>query len=419
MKQQSWFYLHHWLGFHVSLLLSFVLLTGTFATISTDLDWLANSSIRSEHYISSDETLDWPSLLTTVTDNFPDATIASIHRPNMPWHNVEIIARDTNNKRFRIYLDPYSHQIKGQGVWLNWQRFFRQVHRHLMLPTQVGITIVGLLGLLMLVLLITSFYVYRNWWRYFFSFSRIKLTAKSAKVLSPQKEAGRKRRFWSELHKIVGLWSIWFLVIISITGGWYLIEKWGAGASYSNIANPKVDVTKSEVFSQINVPSSIALSYAIQYIKNRTPDYIVNQIRFVPNNKVIEIDGQNVAFLVRDRANKQVFDSVSGEYIGGRQGEELTWHFRISEAADPLHFGTFSSWVFRYVWFVFGLGLTLLSVTGVYMYLLRLAQTGALKKLKHLKFLRILWIKTHWIKWPSIALIMLCILLAIIDFIII
>ena len=145
----------------------------------------------------------------------------------------------------------------------------------------------------------------------------------------------------------------------------------------------------------------------------------MNQIRFVPNNKVIEIDGQNVAFLVRDRANKQVFDSVSGEYIGGRQGEELTWHFRISEAADPLHFGTFSSWVFRYVWFVFGLALTLLSVTGVYMYLLRLAQTGALKKLKHLKFLRILWIKTHWIKWPSIALIMLCILLAIIDFIII
>jgi uncharacterized iron-regulated membrane protein len=418
MKQQYWFLLHHWAGFHVSLLLSFVLLTGTFATISTDLDWLTNPAIRAVNQVDDAQVLDWPGLLVTVNDNFPEAIIESIQRPHMPWHNVEVIARDINEKRFRIFIDAFDHQVTGQGVWLNWQRFFRQVHRHLMLPTQVGITIVGLLGLVMFFLLVTALYTYRHWWRYFFAFSRIKLKVNTSNVITPQKEAGKKRRFWSELHKIVGLWSLWFLVIISLTGIWYLVEKWGAGVQHIAIVNSSVTSTKHESYFQSStVPS--ALSRAIQHINEHTPHYIINQIRVIANERVIEIDGQSTAFLVRDRANKQVFDSASGEYIGGRKGEDLNWHFRISEAADPLHFGTFSSWIFRYIWFLFGLALTFLSLTGVYMYLLRLRQVGLLERLSNVGSLRILWMKTRSIKWLSITLLMICSFLAIFDFIII
>jgi len=418
MTQKNWFTLHHWAGFHLSLLLFFVLITGTFATISTDLDWLTNPAIQAKNNVSKEQAIDWPKLLNTINQRFPNEKILSIHRPAMPWHNVEVIARDSNNERFRIYLDAYDHHVTGQGAWLNWQRFFRQTHRHLMLPTQLGITIVGFLGLAMLLLLITSFYIYRHWWRYFFAFSRIKSSFTASKKITTSttlnKEAGTKRRFWAELHKLIGLWSLWLMLIISLTGTWYLAERWGAGASYPAIENNAKVVSSTNMTS----PSSAALSRAVRYISNNNPRYIINQIRFIANEQVIEIDGQEDALLVRDRANKKVFNSFTGEYINGRQGDKLNWHFRISEAADPLHFGTFSHWIYRYVWFVFGLALSFLSVSGIYMYFLRLRQTGALKKLEGKNSFYILWLKTHWIKWPCLVLLLIWSYLVIRDFII-
>ncbi|XPF93685.1 PepSY-associated TM helix domain-containing protein [Colwellia sp. RE-S-Sl-9] len=414
MKQKDWFSLHHWAGFHLSLLLSFILLTGTFATISTDMDWLANPSIRAEKHLTQKQNLDWPALLNSVNKSVPKAQILSIHRPPMPWHNIEVIARDSQGDRFRIYLDAYTHKITGQGRWLNWQRLFRQVHRHLMLETQLGITIVGLFGLVMFFIFITSLYTYRHWWRYFFSFKRIKWPSNSSQIKVKSKAAGKKRKFWSELHKIVGLWSMWFLLVISITGVWYLIERWGGAARYDEIVKTTV-AHQSERHAQ---PSPLALSNTIQYMRNNYPKYVINQIRFITKKNIIEIAGQEHAILVRDRANNKIFDAFSGAYLGGIKGEDLNWHFRISEAADPLHFGTFSSWVYRYVWFGFGLALSLLSLTGVYMYLLRLRQTSALITLDNISGLRILWTKSHWVKWPSMALILACSYLIICDFLI-
>ena len=419
MTQKKWFTLHSWAGFHLSLLLFFVLMTGTFATISTDLDWLTNSAIQAKNNTPKEQSIDWPKLLDSVNQHFPNDKIQSIHRPAMPWHNVEVILRDNNNERFRIYLDAYDYNITGQGAWLNWQRFFRQTHRHLMLPTQLGITIVGFLGLAMLLLFITSFYIYRHWWKHFFAFSRIKtsfnLSQKLTTSTTLRKEAGTKRRFWAELHKLIGLWSLWLMLIISLTGTWYLAEKWGAGARYPTIDNSSAMTTLTDDTSF----SPIALAKAVKYISNTHPNYIINEIRFEADEKTIEIDGQEYAVLVRDRANKKVFNRFSGEYIDGYQGDQLNWHLRISEAADPLHFGTFSHWIYRYVWFVFGLALSFLSFSGIYMYFLRLRQTGELKNLEDKHSLYVLWLKTHWIKWPCSMLLLVWSYLVIHDFIII
>src|SRR3546814_4595187 len=56
--------------------------------------------------------------------------------------------------------------------------------------------------------LVTSLIFYKRFWRGFFKLQ----THRGAKV------------FWSDLHKLTGLWGLWFVTLIAVTGIWYLAE---------------------------------------------------------------------------------------------------------------------------------------------------------------------------------------------------
>ena len=87
------------------------------------------------------------------------------------------------------------------------------------------------------------------------------------------------------------------------------------------------------------------------------------------------LQGQATAVLVRPRANQLAFDPASGELLDQRRGDDLGLHLRISEAADPLHFGTLGGTPTRYVWFLFGAMLSTLSISGVYICGLRVIRS--------------------------------------------
>jgi uncharacterized iron-regulated membrane protein len=87
----------------------------------------------------------------------------------------------------------------------------------------------------------------------------------------------------------------------------------------------------------------------------------------------LAIEGQAQAWLVRDRANAIGFDTAGMQVLSRRDGRDLDVHHHISEMANPLHFGTFGGLATQLLWFLFGLALTGLSVTGVYLYGLRMA----------------------------------------------
>jgi hypothetical protein len=155
-----------------------------------------------------------------------------------------------------------------------------------MLPTQVGITTVGLLGLVIF-LLVTALYTYRYWWRYFFAFSRVKLKVKTSNVITPQK---KREKTTVLVRATQNCWLMEFMVPCYHHSYWHLVEKGGSGGQHIAIVNSSVISTKHENYFQSNtVPS--ALSRAIQHINEHTPHYIINQIRVITNERIIEIDG--------------------------------------------------------------------------------------------------------------------------------
>ena len=87
----------------------------------------------------------------------------------------------------------------------------------------------------------------------------------------------------------------------------------------------------------------------------------------------IQLAGQAEAVLMPNWANVVYVDPATFLATGGHRGEELSLRQRISEMADPLHFGTIGGFASRCLWFVFEPLLSGLSITGTCIHGLRIA----------------------------------------------
>lgn len=386
--------------------MSFVLITGTLATVSKELDWLANPALRI-YRIASQTEPDWARLYENARLAFPDAEIVSLAAPTDPWLAAEAIALHGNGERFRIFLDPASSAVQGTGRWHNWQRFFRQTHRHLMLPIKVGVTIVGLLCVPLFVSFVTGTVIYRKWWKGFATYP-----ARQPAMPSEGSAAIRRsRRFWGDMHRLLGVWSLWFILLMALTGAWYLVEQWGLQHTY-----PPLDTAAAQGPPEMPVGGP-ALAVMTSRAAEIYPELKVTNV-FLPaqGSEVVRLQGTSGAILVRQRANEMAFDAASGEHVGTRKAEELGLHGRISEAADPLHFGTFANATSRFIWFVFGLIMSALTLSGVYLYGLRTAKSLRDNWAKVLLIWALSWRGMRYAKWPSALLLAVCLLLAILLF---
>ena len=79
-----------------------------------------------------------------------------------------------------------------------------QLHAYLLIPTW-GYAIVCSFAFFLLASLVTGLITYRKFWRGFFR--------------KPRRR--NLRTLMGDLHRLGGLWSIWFLVIMIDTGLWY------------------------------------------------------------------------------------------------------------------------------------------------------------------------------------------------------
>ena len=158
---------------------------------------------------------------------------------------------------------------------------------------------------------------------------------------------------------------MWFVLLIALTGIWYLVEQWGLGVRYP--PTPAASPAKSgDPFASRGEIEKIIATTSRLY-----PELEIRRIRFDAEDGLIFVSGQAQAKLVRDRANQITFNGFTGEPLQNRKGEDLSLHMRISEAADPLHFGYWGGTLTRYLWFLLRMVLTTLSISGVYLFGLR------------------------------------------------
>lgn len=377
-----WWAVHQWVGLKLAILLSFVFLTGTIAVFSNEIDWLLRPAMRVDPATVAGP-VDWAAVARNVAHHSPDAKIANLDAPPDRGFAVTATVLLPEGGRAFVYAHPTTGVVQGDGHWVGAKRIFRNMHRHLMMPVKWGVPIVSSLAVLLLVSLVTSFVVYKKWWRGFFR--PIRFTD--------------ARTAFGDFHRLAGVWTLWFVVLMILTGVWYLAESTGLKAP--PLPRARIEAARlspSDIAARL--PASLAAAQAAN------PDLRIEHIAFpTAKSGAFVFQGQDKAILVRPRANSVWTDAATGQARLLADGRDLSVHQRISEMADPLHFGTWGGLPTKIVWFLFGALLTGLSVSGVAIYSLRLLRAerrpGGLRAV-----LARAWVGMGWWRWPALGLVL-------------
>ncbi|KRB10771.1 PepSY domain-containing protein [Achromobacter sp. Root170] len=355
--RRLWFDLHSWIGMNLCLLLGFIFCTGTLAVVATEIDWLIEPAMR---VAPQDRQASWGEMLAAAERAHPGLRLRSLAAPHGERFAAEALMRRDNGELLRVWVNPHTAQVTGQSSWWSAQRWLRDTHRNLMLPPKYGVPLVALLSIPLLLMVISSLYIYKRWWRGFLAWPR----------------KGKPRLTWGDVHRLAGVWSLGFMLLIGVTAFWYLAESLGAKAPLPpTIVQLKGTATHAPLAAQ-------DLDRAISAAQAAWPDLKISSVRPSPNGKALLLEGQANGWLLRERANVIGVEIDSGAILGRNDGQDMTVHQRIGEAADPLHFGTFGGWPVRALWCFFGILLTTLSLTGAYLYGIRIAESArtALKR---------------------------------------
>lgn len=356
-RSRWWFDLHAWLGLKLSIAMTLVLVTGTLAVFSSELDWLTHASMRVNPQ-PEQARASWGELYDAVRQAYPDWSLQYMSEPIDAWFTAGIHAVTEEGTRRLIDIDPYTATVTGDRNWLSFHRFFRNTHRHLMLPVRYGVPLVSAMSLILLGSMVTGLLVYKKFWRGFFK--------------KPRTRNGRI--FNGDLHRLLGLWTLWFFPVIALTGIFYLAESLGWRAAPFGEIGPAL----GEAYELNGAELDAMASQAKKIIPDLDIAIVLPPTQ--PGDPLVFQGYSDATWLVRPRASYVAFDPATQALLGQHRSADATLHQRISEMADPLHFGYFGGLWTKFIWFGFGATMSALSITGIIIYGKRLLGSGGLRK---------------------------------------
>lgn len=327
-------------------MLSFVvLLSGTLAVLGDEIDWLLDGDRRIEAFEGRPA---WSAMHAATRERFPDLELQSLDLGELPTMAALARVRLPDGRPHRLFLDPATGEVLGEGHWLSAQRLLRDFHRYLfMLPSGLGLPIVTIVALVLAVQLVTGLMTVRKW-------ARGLVTVRSRRGL---------RVFLGDLHRSAGLWSTWFTALMVVTSFWYFAE-WVLHSSGGRAAAPMAAVSAPAG----PVPSLRPLGEYVAAAEDAYPGFESRSILFPDERRAqVIITGRAGDWLVRDRAARVTLDAADARVLAVQRPESLTALEYVADLADPWHFGDVGGLATKLLWFTFGAVLTGLSATGVWL----------------------------------------------------
>lgn len=353
-RRRLWFVLHGWLALPVWAFLFFVCLTGTLSVISHEIGWLADPRVR----VSNDnetQALGFGAIANAVRTEYPDATVLYMNN-RAPYLATSVMVGLPDVPFATAYVNQYTGEVQGIVRGITFPAFMRALHGWLLLPwtkgTSLGYYAVGALGVLLLGLLGTGVMVH----------NRVIRTLR-APIL---RRARGPRVWWGDVHRLLGAWSVWFVLTMGLTGTWFLAQgiMWDAEIFFEP-APPAIARAEVPTLNAGSVPPAIDIDAAVAAARAAIPGLNVKWI-YMPDNAFspITVLGKQGFPLISDYAATAYINPHAGTVMEARQVSDLGAVGLADNLADPLHYGSWGGLWSRAIWFIFGMALSTLVLSG-------------------------------------------------------
>jgi uncharacterized iron-regulated membrane protein len=356
-QRRIWFVVHGWLSLPVWLLFTVICLTGTIAVISHELTWLFNPDARA-HNPQQLERLPLPELVTAVEQTVPGADVSSVMQlESYLVTAVSFAAPDI--PQAIAYVNPYSGEVQAINRGITFIGFMRSLHGWLLFPWHhsysIGYYLVSLMSIVVLGAMITGLVVYKRFWR---AFTR------------PRLRAGKGARiFWGDLHRLGGVWSLWFLLVIGLTGLWYLVQAILWHNEVEAWQHPDPIALTQVPLSDGQAPQRLPLNDALNVARQTLPDVRLKYVSMPEHPQdFYTVAGGSGNPLFDDYSQRVFVNPWNGDVAQVRETAGMNTLQVITHIADPLHYGTIGGLFTKVIWFVFGLVLSGMAVSGFVIY---------------------------------------------------
>jgi uncharacterized iron-regulated membrane protein len=347
------FRLHSWLGIVTGVFVLVIAWSGSLVVFNDEIEWLVNPASRADPALGV-RPLD--EVAAAISARYPERRFA-IHRQIGPhWAHIAYVY-DGRVQRF-LLVDPATAAIRADhamtGYTFNTGYFLRQLHVRLLMGFW-GRVFVGVFGVTLALSVVTSLWIYRDWWR---------------SLLRLRRGHGR-RIFHMDLHKAVGLWALAFNLLFAVTGAVLGLEN-----LYIRF-KPPAPRAPARFASAPALAAPITPDAAMARVTARDPRFRPTSVE-VPLDGPIVVRGDHPSVFIARGASEFAVHRRTGmvhAVIDARRAPRPEYLYNL---LDPLHFGYFgerlglvAGYLIEIVWAVAGLVPGVLGITGGVMWLER------------------------------------------------
>lgn len=345
------FQIHLWTGIALSLYMVVIALSGAILVFEDDLT--ATTLPPGLSHYDAAHTATIPAVMDQFTHACPRCTATNLITPYPVVPAFQITAANAQHQAANFVADPVSGAVYPQPrTWVNWMH---DLHLYLLLGSAHGAQVNGIGAIALLVLCVTGLFL---WWQGIRKWSRaLRISLRH-----------NWRRINFDLHHAIGFWTLAILCWWGISGvyfAWYRQFE-----SAVNAVFPLRGMLAPAYASPLPVHTRASLASIVAAARQASPQgrlFGISDPSLAGSTLYAQMDLRAPGdFSHRDIVT---LDTTSARVLAvWHYGRNHTLGDWIMWSMHPLHFGTLWGLPFQILWFLLGVSLAVLTVTGLLMY---------------------------------------------------
>ena len=335
---------HQWAGVFLSAFLYLVCLSGTLVVFNQELERWEQPQIDEFDAVSAD------AVSKALTDFATENTAQTEHyHVVFPTSGIPRLVVETDHKA--VFADQQGNLLETEAF--PWSKMLIDLHYYLHLPSTIGIIVVSALGAVICMLVISGFFAHK----------------KLVKDAFKWRRGGSGQPGRIDFHNRLGVWASPFHLIIGMTGVYFgmagliltLVAQLDHGGNRQAVMD-KVFTPEPALTQQADFPDvGTAISAFNDMDTGHKPIFLTVHDVGTPQ-QFIEIYAQVTDKLIYSENYR--FNS-KGEFIDTAHYDDGHWGKQLIYSIYRLHFGDFAGMPVKLLYFLLGVMLTALCVSGM------------------------------------------------------